>query len=205
MKIVITGGNGGIAKGIASVLARAGHIVYTPGRSDMDVTDYIQIMEYMQKVKPDVLINNAGYIVPHKVKDITPQEWRDHIGGNLTGVLYCSQIALGWGCQTIITIGSTSAFEGRPEWGAYCVAKAGVIALTESMANEGINAYTINPSRTKSKMRERLFPNEDQSTLMNPERIGEFVLKIMNGEYKRGSHLVVKKDEYYVLPPRKGV
>jgi hypothetical protein len=36
----------------------------------------------------------------------------------------------------------------------------------------------INYSATK--MRENLFPNEDKSTLMAPERIGEFILRILN-------------------------
>lgn len=204
-KVLITGGNGGISQGIANILKNMNYNVLTPNKEQLDVSDIFNICKYMIKFQPDILINCAGYIVPNAIKTISAGEWGNHININLSGTLYCSQYAILNGCKTIINIGSTAGFEARPEWGAYCISKAGVLALTECLAVEGFYAYSINPARTKSKMRERLFPNEDQSTLMNPERIGEFVLKILNGEFKSGSHLVVKKDEYYVIPPRKGV
>jgi hypothetical protein len=51
-------------------------------------------------------------------------------------------------------------------------------------------------------MRERLFPNEDKTTLMKPERVAEFVIKILDREFANGSHIILKKDRYYVLPKR---
>ena len=201
-KVVIAGGNSGIAQGIAIALRAEMYTVYTPGRTELDVGNYKMISDYMKIVEPDILINSAGYIVPNKIKDISMEEWNEHMAINLTGAFYCAKLALNNGCKTIINIGSTSAFSGRANWCAYCAAKAGILSLTESLAEEGINAYSLNPARTKTKMRKNLFPNEDITTLMKPERVGKFILCILNGEFKSGSHLIVKKDYFYVLPNR---
>lgn len=204
--ILITGGKGGIARGIVKVLSSNPRLMtYAPNKSILDVTNYVQVKEYIQKIKPDILINNAGYIVPNKIKDISVEEWYKHVMVNLTGSFYCAKHALNNGCKTIINIGSTSSFGGRAEWGAYSACKASIISLTETLASEGVICLSLNPARTKSKMRKRLFPNEPQNTLMKPERIGEFVLKILNGDFANGSHIIVKKDSYYVLPARRGV
>ena len=205
-KIVITGGSGAIAQSIAEIVkAIKGCLCLTPSRNELDVTDPINACSYMACFKPSILINNAGCIVPNPIHLCADDEWQKHIAVNLSGAFYCSKYAILAGCRTIINIGSTSAFQGRPEWGAYCATKAGILSLTETLAEEGINAYSLNPARTKTKMREGLFPNEDQNTLMNPNRIGEFIIKILNGEFKSGSHIVVKKNEYYVLSSRQGV
>ncbi len=203
MKVLITGGNGGMAKAIAKLLKKERYKVRNPGREELDITDLMTVYRYMEKEKPDILINVAGYIKPNKVKDIRYYEWHNHINVNLTGAFYCINYALRFGkLSTVINIGSTSAFEGRAEWGAYCASKAGLMSLTETLAKEGINSYGLHPSRTKTKMRKALFPKEDKKTLMPPERIAKFVLRILNKEFKNGSHIIVKKDNFIVLPSR---
>ena len=201
-KVVITGGNGGMAKAIAELLTKERYNVKNPGRDKLDITNFITVCKYMEIEQPDILINVAGFIKPNKIKDTKYWEWHEHINVNLTGAFYCIHYAIKYGCNTVINIGSTSAFEGREGWGAYCASKAGLMSLTESLAKEGVNSYGLHPSRTKTKMREKLFPDEDQKTLMPPERIAEFVLKILNKEFKNGSHIIVKKDNFIVLPSR---
>jgi len=203
--VLITGGQGSIANGIASVLRAKNIMVYTPSKSILDVTNYRNVTEYIKKIRPDILINNAGYIKPNKIIDITMEDWYKHIMVNLTGTFYCIKQALINNCTTVINIGSTSAFGGRETWGAYSACKSAIISLTESLANEGVNCFSLNPARTKSKMRKRLFPNENENTLMEPIRIGDFVLKILTQKFANGSHIIVKKDNYYVLPMRRGI
>ena len=67
-KVLITGGNGDIAQAIKEQLENEGYDVYAPSRTEMDVTDWDSIEKAMKKFKPDVLINNAGYVVPHSIK-----------------------------------------------------------------------------------------------------------------------------------------
>ena len=157
----------------------------------------------MMLYHPDILINCAGYIIPESIKNSSYEQWKKHIDINCNGVFLCSKYAICNGCTTIINIGSTSAFEGRKNWGAYCASKASTLSITETLAEEGILAYSLNPARTNTKMRDRLFPNEDKNTLMNSKRVAEFVLKILLGEFVSGSHIILKKDRYFVLPSRK--
>ncbi len=202
MRVLITGGNGDIAKGIKEVLNENNILVFAPTREQLDITVLGNVKRFMAATKPNVLINCAGYIEPASIKDSNEKNWVKHLEVNLIGAYYCSKYAIKNGCHTVINIGSTSAFEGRETWGAYCCSKAGIMSLTETLAREGYNSYAIHPARTATKMRKRLFPNEDVKALMNPRRIGEFVLKCLNHEFANGSHIIVKLDRYFVLPIR---
>jgi len=54
-------------------------------------------------------------------------------------------------------------------------------------------------------MRKRLFPNEDEETLMSSEKVASQVLDILDlfsGGLKSGSHIILSKDHHYVLPKR---
>jgi NAD(P)-dependent dehydrogenase (short-subunit alcohol dehydrogenase family) len=203
MRVLITGGNGTMAQAIKKILEENGYNVFAPNRKDMDVTNENQIKGIMTAFNPDILINNAGYIIPNPIIYISLEEWEKHLKINLTGTFLCSKEAILNGCKTVINIGSTSAFEGRAKWGSYCAGKAGGTSLIETLVEEGVEAYSLNPARTATKMRENLFPNEYKSTLMAPERIGEFILKILNKEFENGSHIIVTKDKYVVIPKRK--
>ena len=160
--VLITGGEGSIAKGIAFILKGNKYNVLTPSRLELDITNQLEVYNYMTENQPDILINCAGYIAPNTIKDTTVSEFKKHLNINLTGAFICIREAIRYKCNTIINIGSTSAFGGRKSWGAYCVSKAGLISLTEVSAEEGLESYSINPARTESKMRNRLFPDEDK-------------------------------------------
>ena len=64
---------------------------------------------------------------------------------------------------------------------------------TKCWAEDGIYAVSISPGRTKTKMRKFLFPDEDQSTLLNPIDFAKIVLKAINKEYNSGEHIIVRK------------
>ena len=67
-KILITGGNGDIAKAIGNVLQEIGsYEVRTPGKEEMDVTSPADVENFISQWVPDVLINNAGYVVPQSI------------------------------------------------------------------------------------------------------------------------------------------
>lgn len=68
-KVLITGGNGGIAVAIRELLEQEGYTVLAPGRLEMDVTDADSIESVVSTFVPDILINAAGYVVPQSVKN----------------------------------------------------------------------------------------------------------------------------------------
>ena len=180
-KVLITGGNGDIAQAIKEQLENEGYDVYAPSRTEMDVTDWDSIEKAMKKFKPDVLINNAGYVVPHSI-DI-----------NLAGVFYCTEIALKFNPNlAIVNIGSAAAIEIHATWSEYCAAKAAVVMATRCWAEDGLYAVVISPGRTRTKMRRSLYPEEDQTTLLEPSDFAKVVVKAVHKEYETGAHIVVR-------------
>ena len=84
----------------------------------------------------DVLVNNAGINHPANFDWQTDAEWDEVLDVNLSGVFRCCQAVLGFMPDggRIINIGSLSGEYGGPRSPAYCVSKAGVMALTHNVA-----------------------------------------------------------------------
>jgi len=103
----------------------------------------------------DILVNNAGIAgVTKKTWEMTPAEWIEVIQTNLTGVFLCCHavvpIMLMKKSGRIVNIASIAGKEGNPNASHYSAAKAGVIALTKSLAKEtaqlGILVNCITPA-----------------------------------------------------------
>lgn len=96
----------------------------------------------------DVLINNAGISIRHDFLDITPEEWDDVVGVNLTGVFNVAQTAarhmVSRGSGVIINTASTAGNIGYPHYADYSASKGGVIALTLAMALELAPTVRVN-------------------------------------------------------------
>jgi NAD(P)-dependent dehydrogenase (short-subunit alcohol dehydrogenase family) len=88
----------------------------------------------------DILINNAGISTRHRFLDITPAEWNQVLAVNLTGAFYVAQTAARhmWehGGGVILQTASTNGVMGYPYYADYNASKAGLIALTRTMALE---------------------------------------------------------------------
>ena len=118
----------------------------------LDVTDSAAVSAFFkdlaaQRGRLDILVNNAG--VGQKVDPIvetTDQEWDRVISATLTGAFYCSRAAGGImedqesGC--IVNISSINGQNAAALVGAYNVAKAGIISLTQTLAIE-LAAYGV--------------------------------------------------------------
>ena len=87
----------------------------------------------------DALINNASSFYPTTVGDITEADWHDLIGTNLKAPLFLSQAAArelkkSQGC--IVNIADIHAERPMKSYVVYSVGKAGLVALTKSLAHE---------------------------------------------------------------------
>ena len=194
-KVLITGGNGGIAIAIKEALESEGYVVYAPGRQEMDVTDVISINKNMSEFVPDVLINAAGYVVPQSVKNADLISTKKHMEINLLGTFYCTQIALKYNPQLdIINVGSAASVTTHATWSEYCASKAGVVMATKCWAEDGLYSVVISPGRTRTKMRKALFPDEDQNTLLEPTDFAKVIMKAVKKEYPTGTHIIVRKN-----------
>lgn len=196
-KVLITGGRGGIAQAISDLLlSLGGYSVFAPGSAELDVTDPAVVNEVISSYVPDVLVNCAGYVKPQSIKQASFDEIKRHIDVNLAGVFYCSAAALqsNPSCR-IVNVGSAAATAVHATWSEYCATKAGVAMAARCWAEDGVYAVTISPGRTRTKMRKALYPDEDQSTLMNPADFARVVLLGITGELPAGTHLTVHKED----------
>ncbi len=193
-KVLISGGGGDIAQAIKRQLELDEYDVYAPSRTEMDVTDPQSVERAIGEYKPDILINNAGYVVPCSVKKCNIDNTKKHIEINLSGTFYCTEIGLKYNPQLrIINIGSAAAIESHATWSEYCATKAAVVMATRCWAEDGLYAVVISPGRTRTKMRKSLYPDEDQNTLLEPDDFAKVVMKAVREEYESGTHIVVRK------------
>jgi NAD(P)-dependent dehydrogenase (short-subunit alcohol dehydrogenase family) len=115
----------------------------------------------------DVLVNNAGISIRHGFADITPEEWQQVIGVNLSGVFFVAREAarrmLAGGGGVILNMGSTNALTGYHHYADYNASKAGVVELTRSMALElgpGIRVNAVCPGFIMTPMQEAEYTPE---------------------------------------------
>jgi len=94
----------------------------------------------------DVLINNAGVCNDNLIQMMQLSQWQKVIDVNLTGIFLCcrefSKIMIKQGYGKIINIASLKAQKGSIGQVNYTSSKAGVIALTKSLAKE-LGQYNI--------------------------------------------------------------
>ncbi len=120
----------------------------------------------------DVLINNAGISIRHSFLDITPTEWETVLSVNLTGNFFVAQTAarhmMKEGGGVILNTASTNGIMGYPFYADYNASKAGVIALTRSMALElapKVRVNAIAPGYVMTPMQRAEYSDEMFETL----------------------------------------
>jgi 3-oxoacyl-[acyl-carrier protein] reductase len=168
---LITGGSGHLAAAIRTELESQGWIVYSPSRQEMDVTDQTQVQRVIGALgQLDLLIHNAGITRDSLLLKMSEAEFSDVLNVHLKGAFLCSQAALKIMVKKrqghLIQIGSYSALCGPAGQANYAAAKAGLIALSQSLAAEygprGIRANVILPGFLDTKMTRHLLEDEIQ-------------------------------------------
>lgn len=132
--------------------------------------EVIEFINYVIKKyhKIDVLINNAGISQFKEFTQITDKDWNNMINTNLNSVFYMTQEACKYmihkknGC--IINISSIWGLVGSSCEAHYSVSKAGVDAMTKSLAKElgpsNIRINSIAPGIINTDMNKKLNENE---------------------------------------------
>lgn len=107
----------------------------------------------------DILVNNAGITGGNgPTWELSPEVWRRVIDVNLVGpYLTCRAIVphmVQQGYGRIVNIASVAGKEGNPNASHYSASKAGLIALTKSLAKElatkGVLVNAVSPAAAKT-------------------------------------------------------
>ena len=195
-KVIVTGGNRGIGKGIVLSLLDQGYLVLATSRdskkfdmshqnlevTNLDVCDQASIDNFQKIVNdfdPDILINNAGITKDNLFLRMTEDDWAEVIDTNLNSVFRMTKLVVRgmlkkkWG--RIINISSISGSMGNPGQTNYSASKAGVDAFTRSLAKElgsrNITVNSIAPGFIQTDMTESLI-NDDLVMKIPLKRIG---------------------------------
>ena len=172
--MLVTGGNGGLGRAIATAFLDedANNIVYVGVRKrrehadqlaakygercacvSLDVTQRESWESVVAHMQVDVLVNNAGGHEDGLLATMPPSAWENVVRTNLDSVFHGCQAVLkpmiARRSGRIINIASLSALLAPAGQANYAAAKAGVIALTQSLAKEvarlGITVNAVCP------------------------------------------------------------
>ena len=171
MRILITGGSGGIGFAVAQAFADAGHqviladiqleaatqkaaLLASSGASasalQLDLTSQASIEQVAAAAGAvDILINNAGIQHVARLDEFPEQKWQQLLQVMLTGPAMLSKALLpgmrARGLGRIINIGSIHALVASPFKSAYVAAKHGLLGFSKVVALENADFdFTIN-------------------------------------------------------------
>lgn len=207
---LITGASGGIGRAIALSFAQAGielilvsrsieklqavqqEVVALGGKAhvyalDLSLVGQVQkeIAEIVEQIgKIDILVNNAGMGYTGSIADTSLEDWQQVIDLNLTSAFQCMQGVLPLMRQqqqgTIVNIASISAKQFFPGWGAYSVSKAGLVALSQTLAIEepDLRVITICPGAVNTDIWDSttVKVSLNRAAMLTPEAVAQTVL-----------------------------
>ncbi len=108
----------------------------------------------------DILINNAGIVRDKSFAKMTPEMWSEVLSVNLDGTFHCTKAVIDGMLERksgrIINISSVIGRMGNRGQANYAASKAGMIALTQTLAKEvshkGITVNAIAPGFIETDM-----------------------------------------------------
>jgi len=196
---LITGATRGIGESIADEFAKAGAMVIGTATTKegaekisnrfsnadldgygivLDIANTEQISETIKTLKqsdlmPSILVNNAGISLENLLMRIKEEEWEKVIAINLSSAFYLSKAVIGSMLKNrhgrIINIGSVQGSTGAPGHSHYSAAKAGLIGLTKSLAQEvgsrNITVNAISPGYVSTDMTKDIDEKMNQALL----------------------------------------
>ncbi|MGE6784331.1 beta-ketoacyl-ACP reductase [Ensifer adhaerens] len=236
---LVTGGSRGIGAAISIALKNAGYRVAAnyAGNDEKaqafkqetgipvykwDVSSYQACAEGIARVEADlgsveVLVNNAGITRDAMFHKMTPEQWGEVIGTNLTGLfnmthpLWSAMRDRGFG--RVINISSINGQKGQMGQANYSAAKAGDLGFTKALAQEGaakgVTVNAICPGYIGTEMvravpekvlNERIIPQIPVGRLGEPEEIARCVVFLASDDagFITGSTISANGGQFFV-------
>jgi 2-hydroxycyclohexanecarboxyl-CoA dehydrogenase len=154
-------------KKVVAEAQRAGAASAAAVRTDVGAWESVQAMVREVEARlgrVDVLVNNVGWTVDRLFVEKTREEWEKEIRLNLWGMINCTRAVLDGmiarKAGAIVSLGSDAGRMGEFREGVYAACKAGVIALSKSLAREvgrhGIRLNVVCPGMTMPESDEEI-------------------------------------------------
>src|SRR5438105_9666442 len=129
----------------------------------------------------DVLINNAGIAVVKPFREITPDEWRQTLGVNVTAPFLLMQRFVGQmrPGSSIVNILSIAATTGFANWSAYCMSKFALEGFSQSVRDElrehCIRVLNVYPAATNTEIWDDVAGDWPREKMISAEQVGDAV------------------------------
>lgn len=146
MKVLVTGGSGGIGSAIVTEFTSHGHTVHAPSRTELDLAQPIQLREN----NFDIVVNNAGINPLASISQITDDMVMTiNYTSPLQIIQQCLPHMVNNRYGRIVNIGSIWVEQTKQNRAAYSASKSALDSLSRSItaeyANQNILANTISP------------------------------------------------------------
>ncbi|QZZ21340.1 SDR family oxidoreductase [Leptothermofonsia sichuanensis E412] len=211
-RALITGASSGIGRATALAFAQAGMSLALVSRSQsrleavarevsdfgvkvkvypLDLAQVAHVKEKMGAIAADfgaidILVNSAGMGYTGFLADTPLQDWQRVIDLNLTSVFQCIQGILPGMRQRqkgiIVNVSSVAGYQVFPDWGAYCVSKFGLVALSKTLAMEershGIRVVIFSPGSVNTAIwdSDTVKADFDRTQMLTPEIVAQSIL-----------------------------
>ena len=201
--LILTGGTGGLGTKVAQLAQSLGAEITIPYHSLNEVEHFRQsvtdvkvnfifadlreeksVMEVFNKhTTVDILIHLMGGFSSGNTDKYSLEDWNRQMTLNLTSTFLVCKYALkkmkenGYG--RIVTVSSRAAVEPSAQMAAYSASKAGVIALTRSIAEEtrgsNITANSVLPSIIDTPFNRKNLGEKNAHKWVKPESLAEVI------------------------------
>jgi NAD(P)-dependent dehydrogenase (short-subunit alcohol dehydrogenase family) len=159
-----------------------------------DVGDEAEVSRLMEEARArlghvDALVHLVGGFaggVP--VAELPTRSWEEMLTLNLRSTFYCVRGVLPHMLERrfgkIVTVAARSGLKGTPRSAAYSAAKAGVIALTQAVADEvkdaGVNVNCVVPSTIDTPANRAAMPRADFTKWVKTEEVADVMLFLVS-------------------------
>jgi len=136
----------------------------------------------------DGLVHNAA-LLPYlsRLKDHEIEDWFKIMQINLNAPFiltqFCLDLLMKSDDASVIFTSDQVGIEAKPFWGAYGVSKFGIEGLARTWAGElartPVRVNLIDPGPTRTSLRKRVFPGEDNSQLKTPDTLAPLYLWLL--------------------------
>jgi NAD(P)-dependent dehydrogenase (short-subunit alcohol dehydrogenase family) len=207
--VVVTGGFGVLGHAVAEAALAAGAFVAIPGREQeskiaardrllvlggVDLADFAAAKQAFDTIAArfghiDALANVAGGFRWQTLGDGDLAGWNDLFRMNLVTAATATKAALPYlraSQGAIVNVASAPAKKAGAGMGAYAASKAGVLRLTESVAEEekkaGVRVNAVLPTIIDTPRNRAEMPKADFSRWVKPEEIAKAILFLLSDD-----------------------